>query len=322
MLHNSHVLVTGGLGAIGSALCRKLLQSKIQSLTIIDDCSSSSILLTNDIVSNEIVTHYHRSILNEECLHHAFIERPVDVVFHLAANFANQNSIDNPITDCKVNSVGTMNILEYSRRAKVKKFIYASSSCVYGKETMQPPGYHDYELDTPYAINKLHGEHLTNFYNKYHNLNTTVLRYFNSFGPGEIPGAYRNVIPNFFMKAIQGKQLLITGGKDITRDFNFVDNTVEGTLLAAQNPASNGKIYNIGSGKATRVYEIAEIINQITGNTSEIALVAARNWDSIPHRCANIDKTVEELQYNPILDLEAQLRATYDWLNKNYSTFI
>lgn len=316
-----HVLVTGGLGAIGSALCRELIKNDIASLTIIDDCSSSSVLLTSDILQNKIVTHYHRSILNEECLHHAFIQNKVDIVFHLAANFANQNSIDNPITDCQVNSVGTMKILEYSRRANVQKFIYASSSCIYGKATMQPTDVQIAELDTPYAINKLHGEYLTNFYCDYHDLNTTVLRYFNSFGPGEIPGAYRNVIPNFFMQAMNGQSLCITGTDDITRDFNYVENTVSGTLLAAIVPESRGKTYNIGSGIETRVFDIAQSINSITGNTSPIKLLPARTWDSIPHRCANISSTVEELGYNPVIDLESQLQTTYEWLRTHNNIF-
>lgn len=321
MLSSSHIVVTGGLGAIGSALCRKLLTMDIASLTIIDDCSSSSVLLVGDILGDERTTHFHRSIINEECLHHVFIERPVDVVFHLAANFANQNSIDNPITDCEVNSLGTMKILEYARRAKAKKFVYASSSCIYGKATMQPVDAQPVQLDTPYAIDKLHGEYLTNFYHEYHNMNTVVLRYFNSFGPGEIPGKYRNVIPNFFMKAMRGETLPITGDETITRDFNFVENTITGTLLAAEKDVSNGQTYNIGSGKETRVIEVAEKINAITGNAGGIAMHPPRDWDSIPNRCANTEKTVEELGYSPVVELDTQLTATHEWLQKHADVF-
>jgi UDP-glucose 4-epimerase len=320
-LSGANVLITGGLGAIGSALSRALLQRGVKTLTIIDDFSSSSPDATLDIVRDPRVTHFRRSIISDEALRHALLDRPQDAVFHLAANFAHQSSLEHPVIDCEVNSLGTAKVLEYSRRAGVKKFVFASSSCVYGNAKSYSVDNKDYHLDTPYAINKLHGEFLVEFYNKHHKMNTTVLRYFNSFGPGELPGRYRNVIPNFFAMAMQGKALPITGDKTTSRDFNFVDNTVQGTVLAAEKDAANGKIYNVGSGHEVTIVELAETINRIAGNTAGIEFKPPRAWDSIKNRRADVSKTEKELGYKAVVDFEPQLQATYDWLKQHERHF-
>jgi UDP-glucose 4-epimerase len=322
MIKGSHILITGGLGAIGSALSREVLRRDPASVTIIDDFSSSAPDLTLDIVADPRVTHLRRSIVSDECLRHAFLERQQDIVFHLAANFAHQSSLEHPVVDCEVNSLGTTKMLEYAKNAHVKKFVFASSSCVYGNAKSYAIDNTDYHLDTPYAINKLHGELLVKFYHEHHGLDTVILRYFNSFGPGELPGAYRNVIPNFFMRAMQGLPLLITGDKTTSRDFNFVDNTVQGTLLAATSATSGGKLYNIGSGSEVTIIDLATIINTIADNTAGTEFRPPRGWDSIKNRCADISVTVDELGYAPVIDFEKQLRTTYEWISEHRRHFI
>ncbi len=321
MIQGSHVLVTGGLGAIGSGLSRALLARGVATLTIIDDFSSSAPDLSLDIVSDKRVTHLRRSIVSDECLRQAFLERPQDIVFHLAANFAHQSSLEHPIIDCEVNSLGTAKVLEYSRKAQVKKFVFASSSCVYGNSKSYDTATKDFHLDTPYAINKLHGEYLTGFYHQHYGLNTTILRYFNSFGPGELPGRYRNVIPNFFMRAMHGLPLEVTGDEKTSRDFNFVDNTVQGTLLAAEQPIASGKIYNIGSGHEITIVELAKKINVLTGSTAGIVMKPFRPWDSIRSRCADVRVAEKELGYAPVIDFDRQLEATFIWLKQHERHF-
>lgn len=315
------MLVTGGIGAIGSALCRELLSRGVESLTVIDDCSSSSSALAHDIIDNPKTTFLLRSITDDDVLNIALIERKQDIVFHLAAHFANQNSVEHPIDDCTVNSLGTLKMLEYARLGAVSKFVFASSSCVYGNGPDFSVETSTFHLDTPYAINKLHGEFLTRFYHDYHGLNTTVLRYFNSFGPGEMPGRYRNVIPNFCALAMEGKPLPITGDPAASRDFNYIDNAIRGTLLAAERPESNGKTYNIGSGKETSIGELARMINEIAGNSAGIEQKERRSWDTILRRKADISHTMQDLGYEPVVDLQVQLRATFDWIVANKGTF-
>jgi nucleoside-diphosphate-sugar epimerase len=310
----TRILVTGGLGAIGSALSRTLLKRDIKTLTIIDDFSSSTSDTTLDIVRDPRVKHFRRSLVQDETLRHAFLDLPQDTVFHLGANFAHQSSLEHPIIDCEVNSLGTAKVLDYAHRAGVKKFVFASSSCVYGNAKSYAVENTNYQLDTPYAINKLHGEFLVNFYHHHFGMNTTILRYFNSFGPGELPGRYRNVIPNFFAMAMQGKTLPITGDEQTSRDFNYVENTVQGTILAAEKEIANGNIYNVGSGHEMTILSLAESINAIVGNKAGIEFKPSRVWDSIKNRCADVSKTEKELGYTAVVDFPSQLQATYEWL--------
>ncbi len=320
-MKGKNILITGGLGAVGSSLSRAALVQGIASLMIIDDESSCISEVSRDILDDKRVTYLKGSIMDDALLKKALLDVRQDFVFHLAANFANQNSIDFPVKDTEVNSVGTVKMLEYSKKGNVGKFIFSSSSCVYGSGRDFSVDTKDFHLDTPYAINKLHGEYLVEFYNSYHGLPTTTLRYFNSFGPGELPGAYRNVVPNFFALAMQGKPLPITGDRETSRDFNYVENTVTATILAALSDVSNGKTYNVGSGKETTIVSLAEAINKITGNTAPIEFKPVRKWDSINHRCADISVTQKELGYAPVIDLEAQLQKTYEWLKTHEAHF-
>ena len=307
------VLITGGAGAIGSNLAKALLD-KAMKIIIIDDMDSGYEYLLPD---NRKISLIKKSILNESALCEAF-DASIDIVFHLAANFANQNSIDNPEKDLLVNGMGTLKLLEKAKMYKVNKFIFASSSCVYGN--VEGEMYEDttnFRLDTPYAITKLLGEKYVNFFHEYHKLNTSILRIFNSFGPGENPGKYRNVIPNFFKKAMSGEPLIITGDGQETRDFNWVENTTQGFLLAAEKKEAIGEIFNIGSGKETKIIDIAEHINNITGNISKIEFIDRRDWDAVINRKANISKAKNLLGYKPINDLEKHLKLTHEWLKLN-----
>ncbi|MEQ1849559.1 MAG: NAD-dependent epimerase/dehydratase family protein [Candidatus Peribacteraceae bacterium] len=315
------ILITGGTGAIGSALSRQILSETESDLVILDDYSSSNPALVQDIVGSGRVQFIEGSVTDDVALLKAFAKKP-GTVFHLAANFANQNSVDHPIRDTEVNSIGTIKVLEQSRLSGVEKFVFASSSCVYGNATSFAVDTRDFHLDTPYAVNKLHGEYLAHFYHDYHDMNVTVLRYFNSFGPGELPGQYRNVVPNFFALAMQGKPLPITGNANIARDFNYVENTIRATLLAAESQESKGRILNIGSGQETKIVDLASMINDITGNTAGIVMHEARSWDTIERRCADISETEKVLGYTPIIDLRKQLESTYEWLQRYQILFL
>jgi nucleoside-diphosphate-sugar epimerase len=171
-----------------------------------------------------------------------------------------------------------------------------------------------YSLDTPYAITKLLGERYVTYFHEHYGLPTVALRYFNSYGPGEFPGKYRNVIPNFFYKAVKGLPLIITGTGDETRDFNFIDDAVVGTILASEVEAAVGQTFNIGSGKETRILKIAEEINRITNNKGGIQFKEKRKWDSITTRVSSIERAKRLLGYSPQTDLSVGLQTTYDWI--------
>jgi nucleoside-diphosphate-sugar epimerase len=145
-------------------------------------------------------------------------------------------------------------------------------------------------------------------------LNTTVIRYFNSYGPGEFPGKYRNVIPNFFHKAMKGEPLLITGTGNETRDFNYVGNAVEGTMLAFTKNNGIGQVFNIGYGDEIKIIELAKKINKITKNEAGIIYQEKRNWDNVLRRCASIDKARKMLGYQPNVELDEGLKHKYEWM--------
>ena len=200
------VLVTGGAGCIGTNLCKKLAELNAEKVIILDNLSSA---YEWNIPEGDNIKFVKGSVLDDEMLKRVFKEKP-DCVFHLAAHFANQNSVDNPEKDLMVNGIGTLKVLQYANLVNVKRFVYSSSGCgVYGMDSKMPFEEHDISisLHTPYQVTKLLGELYTNYFNNLYGLPIVNARFFNVFGPGEVPGRYRNVIPNFFYWAMNGPSI-------------------------------------------------------------------------------------------------------------------
>lgn len=254
------------------------------------------------------------SIVDEEVLAQAFSE-PLHYIFHFAALFANQNSVDNPEKDLKTNALGTLKLLEYAIQSKaLKRFVYASSSCVYGmtegiltEASVPKPA-------TPYAVSKLAGEHYVGFFYRLYGFPTTIIRYFNVYGPGERPGRYRNVIPNFIDLALRKQPLPITGDGKETREFVFVGDVIEGTLRAATSEKAIGEVLNMGSGEETKIIDLANKVNQLVDNRAGIVFTARRNWDGIRRRTTAVDKMRRLLEYVPTTSLDEGLGRTVSWL--------
>ena len=310
------VLVTGGAGCIGSNLTRALIGAKAARIIVLDDLSSAE--RWNVPISPSVV-FIKGSILDEEALKRAFSSK-LDFVFHLAAHFANQNSVDNPETDLLVNGLGTLKVLEYSNLAKVGRVVFASSGCsVYGSQAPLPlkEDFVSLHLDTPYQITKLLGELYCNFFYNHYHLPVAIARYFNVYGPGEIPGAYRNVIPNFIWWALHKKPLPITGTGEETRDFTFVDNIVDGTLRLGVVPEAVGDAFNLASERETRIIDLANMINELTGNARGVEFIPRRDWDKITRRRASIEKAKRVLGYNPRTSMKNGVKKVHDWIVEN-----
>jgi UDP-glucose 4-epimerase len=313
-----NVLVTGGVGCVGSNLTKALIKAEATRVIILDDLSAAA---KWNIPVSPAITFIQGSILDEESLKRAFAARP-DFVFHLAAHFANQNSVDNPETDQLVNGLGTLKVLECSHLNGVKKFVFASSGCsVYGSQAPLPlkEDFVSLHLDTPYQITKLLGELYCNFFYNHYKLPVAIARYFNVYGPGEIPGAYRNVIPNFIWWAIHRQPLPITGTGEETRDFTFVDDIIAGTLLLGAVPEAVGGAFNLASETETPIKEIAAMANEITGNDKGVKLVPRRDWDKISRRRASIEKARQVLGYEPRTPLPDGIKKVYNWIMENRS---
>lgn len=309
------VLITGGAGCIGSNLTCALLRGDVKKVFVVDDLSSSE---RWNVPGDPNVVFIHGSILDEEVLKTAFSQKP-DYVFHLAAHFANQNSVDHPEADLMVNGLGTLRVLQYSSLAKVEKFFFASSGCsVYGSQAPLPlkEDFASLHLDTPYQITKLLGELYCNFFYNYYDLPVVIGRFFNVYGPGEVPGRYRNVIPNFIYWALHHHPLPITGTGEETRDFTFVEDIIDGTLRAGVIPEAVGEAINLASETETKVIDIARIINELAGGNG-VNFVKRRSWDKITRRIASIEKARKILGYNPKTEIKEGIKRTLDWILEN-----
>lgn len=310
------ILITGGAGCIGSNLTRALLKADPEEIIIIDDLSAS---YEWNIPKDPKVTFIHGSVLDEEKMKRAFSFKP-QYVFHLAAHFANQNSVDHPETDLLVNALGTLKTLQYANLVGVERFVFASSGCsVYGSQAPLPlkEEFVSLHLDTPYQINKLVGELYCNYFHDYYGLPVAIARYFNVYGPREVPGKYRNVIPNFIWWAMHGKPLSITGNGEETRDFTFVGDVVDGTLRMGVVKEAIGEAINLASGTETRIIDLANWINELTGNDAGIDFKPRRSWDKAVRRRASIEKAKKTLGYEPKTNMRTGLKKTYEWILGN-----
>ena len=306
------VLVTGGAGCIGTNLCRTLSELNARKVIILDNLSSA---YEWNIPDAKNISFVKGDILNDEMLKRVFKDKP-DYVFHLAAHFANQNSVDNPETDLMINGIGTLKVLEYAHLTDVKRFVYASSGCgVYGLESKMPFEEHDISirLHTPYQVTKLLGELYTNYFHNLYDLPIVNARFFNVFGPGEVPGKYRNVIPNFFYWAMNRLPLPITGDGAETRDWTYVDDIVNGLLAMGVREEAVGEAINLGSGKEHKVIDMAKTVNELTENYSKIVYNERRDWDVKTRLLSSIDKAERLLDYKPQTGFEDGLRKVHEW---------
>ena len=310
------VLITGGAGCVGSNLSRKISELNAKKVIILDNLSSA---YEWNIPKADNVSFVKGDILDDEMLKRVYKDKP-DYVFHLAAHFANQNSVDNPETDLMINGIGTLKVLQYAHIANVERLVYSSSGCgVYGLESKMPFEEHDVSisLHTPYQVTKLLGELYTNYFHNLYDLPIVNARFFNVFGPGEVPGKYRNVIPNFMHWSMNSLPLPITGDGSETRDWTYVDDIINGLLSMGIKEEAVGEAINLGSGKDQRVIDMANIVNKVTGNESGVAYMERRDWDVKTKLLSSIDKAKKLLDYKPQMKFEDGIEKVHEWFVEN-----
>lgn len=311
------VLITGGAGCVGSNLSKKISELA-ERVIILDNLSSA---YHWNIPQKENIEFIEGDILDDQILGKVFQEDP-EYVFHLAAHFANQNSVEHPEKDLMVNGMGILKVLQYAQKKGVERFVYSSSGCgVYGLDSQIPFCEHDIsiKLHTPYQVTKLLGELYTNYFYNLYDLPIVNARFFNVFGPGEVPGKYRNVIPNFFYWAMKGQPLPITGDGTETRDWTYVEDIVKGLISMGLVKGSIGEAINLGSGKETRVIDMAHMINELTGNKAGIKYVARRDWDAKKRLLSSIEKAKKIINYQPLYSFNDGLIKTHKWFEENWA---
>jgi nucleoside-diphosphate-sugar epimerase len=182
-----------------------------------------------------------------------------------------------------------------------------------------PPPLH---LDTPYQIHKLLGEFYCNYFYDYYKLPVAIARYFNVYGPGEVPGKYRNVVPNFMWWALHKQPLPIEGTGEETRDFTYIGDIVDGTLRLGALEEAVGETFNLASNTETKIIDLAKLINEITGNEAGITFKPRRIWDRSTRRRASIEKAMKKLGYKPHTDLRRGLQLVYKWFKDYWDNII
>lgn len=311
------VLITGGAGAIGSNLARAIADLKARTVIVLDDMSAA---YAWNVPSLPNVLLVKGSVTDEVALKRVFQLKP-DMVYHLAAFFANQNSVDFPQRDLMTNGLGTLLIYQYAQMSGVGRVIYASSGCsIYGSAAPLPlkEEFMSMHLTTPYQITKMLGELYANFFYHHYNLPVVKTRFFNSYGPGEVPGQYRNVIPNFIYWALLGLPLPFTGGGDETRDFTYAMDIVDALLRAGFYEQAIGQEMNIASGQEVKILQLAERINELTGNTAGIVRAERRVWDTKTRLLASVDRAKQLLGYEPGMEFGQGLANTIQWFRDHW----
>lgn len=312
-LAGAPAVVTGGCGAIGSRLVRRLLAEGVSHVVVLDDLSSGYEWL----LPEDRRVRFVRGDVADIARLGLGSDRPF--VFHLAAFFANQNSVDHPFEDLRVNGSGTLAVLSWAAEVRARRVVYASAGCSIAGHGIDAPIAEDMpvslHLDTPYQITKALGEFYCNYFLS-RGLSTVRCRFFNSYGPGEVPGPYRNVIPNFIWRALRGEPLVITGTGEETRDFIYVEDLVSGLVLAAITPEAHGQAINLGTGRESRVIDMARLVLEACGSRSEIQRAERRSWDHSVRRQANIDRARQLLGFDPRVTLAEGIQPTVRWFTE------
>lgn len=311
-------LVTGAAGFIGSNLCEELL-SRGYRVKGLDDFSTGKRENIEPFMSNERFELIEGDIKDLEVCMKAC--EGVDYVLHQAAWGSVPRSIEMPLFYCANNITGTLNMLEAARVNGIKKFVYASSSSVYGDEPNLPKREgREGNLLSPYALSKMCDEEWAKQYTKHYGLPTIGLRYFNVFGRRQNPeGAYAAVIPKFIKLLLEGKQPTINGDGKQSRDFTYIDNVIEANLKACMAPSeADGQAYNIAYGG--REYLI-DIYNKLTEalNVDIEPIYGPDRAGDIKHSNADISKARALLNYDPQWDFERGIKASIEWYREYFA---
>lgn len=304
-MKDKKVVVTGGLGFIGSHLVEGLMENN--EVTIIDDQSSG----TKDNIKhleNENI-NLIKGDINHLNLKPIFEDN--DYVFHGAALVSVPESVKKPLQYNEVNVKGTLQVLMAAKDSDIKKLVFASSSAVYGNNETLPLS-EDVPIMplSPYAANKAAGEMYCQVFTEAYGLPTVSLRYFNVFGPRQDPNSpYAAAVPNFISAILKGKPPVIYGDGKQSRDFVSVKQIVKANIQACQSDQTG--VFNVALGKSTNINQLVEIINEITGKSLKPVYIDPRPGD-VQHSVADISRA-KLFGFHPQSDLKADLRETVEW---------
>jgi UDP-glucose 4-epimerase len=315
------VLITGGAGYIGSHLADRVLADG-HEVVVLDNLSLGKMANIDHNLQNKQFRFVEGDVLNVD-----LVDRLVEqseVVYHLAAVVGVKHVLDDPLQTMMTNVWGTENVLQAACKGP-RRMVLASSSEVFGKAAMLPLREDGDRLLGPtsvsrwcYSVGKALDEHLALAYHRQRGLSVTVLRYFNSYGPRLDPQGYGSVVAKFINQALDGRPITVHGDGKQTRCFTYIDDTVEGTRLAAEIGVAEGEVLNVGRSEETAVGELAGVIRDLAQSSSEIVSVPYESeygelFEDTPRRAPATDKAERSLGFVARVPLEEGLQRTIDW---------
>lgn len=310
MYANHDVLVTGGAGFLGSNVVRQLATSA-RHVWVLDDLFTGRSTAVPKLAN---VTFVHGSVRDSGLLQQLLSE--VDVVFHFAARNISL-SIAQADSDFHVNVEGTHELLLQARpfRHRLRRIVYASSSSLYGNSPTIPTPESGFDVSTPYAASKFAGELCCIAYGKAFDLPVTCLRYSNVYGPGQVSqNPYCGVVTKFMEAVDLGLPFTVYGDGSQTRDFTFVDDAVNATLMAGCAAQTVGEVFNVGTGEETSVSSLADIVAQSVGLPDyPITYAPKRQIDTVHRRCIDATKLRRAIGWVPAHSLQAGITRTWTW---------
>jgi UDP-glucose 4-epimerase len=298
-------LVTGGAGFLGSALANRLVQEEHQ-VRVIDDLSAGDSARLDDRVL------FTRGDVSDRPKLWTLLQ-DVDCVYHLAARVLVSESILYPRAYNEVNVGGTVSVMEAMRDAGVQRVVFTSSGAVYGEQAEQPVREdHIPNPQSPYAVSKLAAEYYVRTIGALWGIETVILRIFNAYGPGQsLPPSHPPVVPRFLHQALHGGSLVIFGGGGQTRDFVYVEDVVEGLVMAATAADVDRRVINVGTGHETSVNDLAALVARVTDQEVDLLHSPAESG-GVSHLCADVSVARRLLGYEPCVDLAQGLRLTLE----------
>jgi len=301
----SKIIVTGGAGFIGSHIVDRMLKEGYE-VSVVDDLSQGRLDNISQYLNDENFKFIKADIRDSERIN--TIVKDADAILHQAAVVSVTRSFEDPTYTSEVNVTGTLNILKASINSNVKKFIYASSCAVYGdakaprqsEETPTSP-------KSPYAATKVAAENYCKTFKRLYGLEAIPLRYFNVYGPRQSYGPYSGVITNFIDRLIREEPPVIHGDGEQARDFVDVSDIVEANILALERAGVSSDPINIGTGTATSIKDLANLLIDIMGRRNLKPAFDQPRTGDIRHSCADITKARRALGYEPKVPLREGL---------------
>ncbi|MBI2722919.1 MAG: SDR family oxidoreductase [Bacteroidetes bacterium] len=317
-LKNKSILISGGAGFIGSNIVDHLVKEGYQKITVLDNLATGSLNNIEEHIANRKIDFIKGDITNiEDCLKATL---NIDIVLHQAALGSVPRSIQDPLATHAANVTGFVNMLEASRQNKISRFVYASSSSVYGNDPSMPK-IEDVvgEPLSPYAVSKKTNELYAKVFASVYKMEIIGLRYFNVFGPKQNPkGPYAAVIPIFINNLLNKKKCYIYGDGNNRRDFTYIDNVVEANILAAstKNAKAFNQVFNIAYGDTQSVNSLFEHIKMGIGSADTPEYLPSRKGE-IKDSFASVEKAKDLLNYRPLVNLNKGIELTIDWYKSN-----